>query len=86
MINERGMCVDRTYLYKSLWKGPTKEGKRPFLNKEQICTRLKKGITIHRCELTVPLKYDCRTGNHPMRDLFIKAEKAYLESYNQMHS
>ena len=80
------MCVDRTHLYRNLRKGPTKEEKGPFLNKEQIRTRLKKGITIHRRELAVPPEYDCRTGDYPMRELFIKAEKVYLESHNQIHS
>ena len=82
MINEKDMCVDCTYLYKSLRKGPIKEGKGPFLNKEQIRTRLEKRITIYRRELAIPPKYDYRTGDHLIKKLFIEAEKAHLESHN----
>ena len=76
--------MDYTHLYKSLCKGPTKEGKKPFFNKEQIYTHLKKGIIIYRCELIVPPKYNCRTSDHPIKKLFIEAEKAHLESHNQI--
>ena len=78
--------MDRTHLYRNLRKGPTKKGKGPFLNKEQIRTRLEKRITIYRRELAIPPKYNCRTGDHPIKKLFIEAEKAHLESHDQMRS
>ena len=78
--------MDRTHLYRNLRKSPTKEGKRPFLNKEQIRTYLKKRITIHRRKLAIPPEYDCRISNYPIKDHFIEVEKAYLENHNQMRS
>ena len=74
--------MDRTHLYKSLRKGPTKEGKGSFFNKKQICTRLEKGIIIHRRELAIPPKYDYRIGNHLIKKLFIEAKKAHLKNHN----
>ena len=82
MIDERGTCVERTHLYRSLRKGPTKgKGKGPYLSKEQIRIRIQEGNIIHRRELEPPPEYDCRTGNHSMREWFIEAEKSHLESY-----
>ena len=36
MVDEKGMCVDRTYLYRTLRKTPIKrERKKPFLIKKK---------------------------------------------------
>ena len=36
-MDKKGMCVDRTRLYRTLYKAPIKrEGKGPFLIKEKI--------------------------------------------------
>ena len=78
--------MDYTYLYRNLYKGPTKEKKKPFLNKEQIYTRLKKGIIIYQRELVIPPKYDYRISDHPIKKLFIEVKKAYLENHNQIRS
>ena len=48
--------------------------------------RMEKGITIHRRELEPPPEYDCRTGDHSIREWFIKAEKSHLQSHDRTPS
>ena len=41
MVDEKGICMDRIYLYRTLYKTPIKrEGKGPFLIREEIRLRM----------------------------------------------
>ena len=82
MVNKKGTCVNRIYLYRTLRKTSIKrEKKGPFLIKEEIRLQMEQGRSIHRKKLEPPPEYDCRTGDYFMREWFLEAEKFYLESY-----
>ena len=71
MVDKEGMCVDCTRLYRTLRKTPMKrEGKEPFLTKEEIRLRIKQGRRIHRKKLESPPKYDYRTGDYSIKEYF----------------
>ena len=87
MVDEKGTCVDRTHLYRTLRKTPIKrERKGPFLTREEIRLRMEQGKSIHRKELEPPPEYDCRAGDHSMREWFLEAERSHLESHVRMRS
>ena len=82
MVDEKRMCVDRTYLYRTLRKTPIKrEKKGSFLIKKEIRLRIKQGTSIYRKKLEPPPKYNYRAGDYFIREWFLEAEKSHLESH-----
>ena len=47
---------------------------------------MEQGRSIHRKELEPPPEYNCRAGDHSIREWFLEAEKSYLENHVQIRS
>ena len=87
MVDKKGTCMDRTYLYRTLYKTPIKRKKKgPFLLKKEIQLRIKQSESIYKKKLKPPPKYNYCTGDHFIREWFLKAEKSHLESYVRIKS
>ena len=84
---QKKICINRTHLYHTLRKTPIKkERKGPFLIKKKIRLQIKQGKSIHKKKLKPPPKYNYRTGDHSIREWFLKAKKSYLESHIRIKS
>ena len=86
-MDEKGTCVNRIHLYRTLHKAPIKrEGKEPFLIREEIRLQIERGRRIYWKKLEPPPKYNYYAGNYSIKKWFLKAEKSHLENHVRMRS
>ena len=86
-MDKKRTYIDRTHLYRTLRKTLIKRKRKgPFLTKKEIRLQMEQGKSIYKRKLKPPPKYDCRAGNHSIKEWFLEAEKSHLENHVRIKS